>query len=341
MGKGCVAPRHARLRAGRYTSVIFQQKFFKTMTAFTSFRRLAALAVLGASSALLVACGSSSVASALDPARILSVGDGFSDVGQSAGGMKATVNDGSKTWPEYLAEDYGLQMKPANAGGLSWAQAYARVDAPDTSGHNAPSIRQQVDSLLAHSKLTGDDVVLINAGVSEIVAQVSANGTGDAAKTAIEAAGRIYGAQIRRLVKEGGAKHVLAVGVYNMGHTPWARAQGEDAAKAITNLSVAFNYATIGEIVDLGDTNAVLFIDPSLLFNLIYNEPDDYGLKHVDEAACTTPDALTCTADTLKPGADLREYMFADGVHITPRMHERYGHPSQGEGATYQLRRRW
>ena len=309
------------------------------MTALSSLRRLAAVAVLGASAALLAACGSGSVADQVQPTRFLSVGDGFSDIGQSAGGMRPTVNDGvSPGWTQELAAYYGLSLTAANAGGLSWAQAGARVSAADTSGLGAPSITQQVDHLLATQTLGPKDVVVLSAGISDIVAEVQANGIGQQTTDAVRAAGTAYGQQVRRLV-DSGAKYVLVSGVFNLGITPWAQAQGASVAGGVTDLSVAFNNAAVLAMIDLSSN--VLFVDPSLIFNLAWNKPGDYGLDDARTPVCTTPTALSCTSATLLPGADPKAYMFADALYLTPEMLRRYGDSNNGNGATYRFRLRW
>ena len=77
--------------------------------------RRAVLLAASASSVLLAACGSSTIESALTPSRFIGFGDGFSDVGQTAGGTRHTVNDGSVSlWAEQIA---GLaDIKNGSAG---------------------------------------------------------------------------------------------------------------------------------------------------------------------------------------------------------------------------------
>ena len=94
--------------------------------------RRTVLAAACTSAALLAACGSSSIESALKPARFVAFGDGFSDVGQ-VGGKRYTVNDGTvNNWTQQVAATYGVTLTPASAGGSSYAQGNARISArPD------------------------------------------------------------------------------------------------------------------------------------------------------------------------------------------------------------------
>ena len=62
-----------------------------------------------AATALLAACGSSSIDSAIAPTRIIAFGDAMADVGQKGSGY--TVNDGSLfNWTQQLASHYGLVL---------------------------------------------------------------------------------------------------------------------------------------------------------------------------------------------------------------------------------------
>ena len=133
------------------------------MTASWSRRAVLALACAGAT-ALLAACGSGSVVSDLTPKRFISVGDGFADVGQN--GHRFTVNDGSLNWLQQFAAHYKLTLEPATADGFGYAQGHARIDNPDTrSGTNAPSVQQQIDTLLARTSLINGDVVFVGGGI--------------------------------------------------------------------------------------------------------------------------------------------------------------------------------
>ncbi len=293
------------------------------MTGNSSRRAFMALAC--ASAALLAACGAGSIESALAPTRFLSVGDGFGDLGQS--GARYTVNDGTSAtiWSEQLAVSYGLTLKASASGGLAYAQGGARVVGA------APSIQTQVDTLLAANTIGASDVVLVSGGISDIVAEVTALGISDATTANVKAAGTALGAQVRRMVTAG-ARQVVVVGPYNLGLSPWAVGLGQ--ATALTDLTNRFNEAFLISVVDLGAS--VLYVDAALYFNLVQAVPSSYAMVNVTDKACTTPDALTCTASTIVPTIDYTKALFADGVNLTPAAHRLFG-----LNAYTKLRERW
>ena len=297
-------------------------------------RATLALATVGAA-ALLAACGDGDVVSDLKPTRFLTVGDSFADVGQTGG--KFTVNDGSNTWVQGLAAHYDQTVAPAAQGGWGYAQGYARVDSADTSsGANTPSVKQQLDALLARTTMQSGDVMMLNGGMHDIVAAVEATGISDATTVAVQAAGRALAAQVRRVVAAG-ATHVVVTGVQNVGLTPWALRR--DQKDAIERLSIAFNDQLLINIADMGAT--VLYFDASLFFNLINNKPDNYSVDNEKDPVCLTPDAATCTPSTVVPGADYNRYMYADSFNYTPKIQRNFVDRDYGENAYDKFKNRW
>jgi phospholipase/lecithinase/hemolysin len=306
-----------------------------------SWFRRAALALTCASSvALLAACGSGSVVSDLKPTRFITVGDGFADVGQN--GYRFTINDGTPNWVQQLASNYGLPLTAASTGGWGYAQGYARISNPDlTSGTNAPSVTAQIDTLLARLGSGGfdknGDVMMINGGMSDIVDAVNATGISDATTQTVKAAGTALGEQVRRLVNAG-ATHVVVTGVYSMGNTPWG--QQLNQVNALNDLTTTFNDALKIDIADLGKN--VLYFDAALFFNLIYNNNNSsYPMDNVRDPVCTTPDATTCTADTIVSGADDTRWLFADSLHFTPTAQLMFVSESYTANVYYQFEQRW
>ena len=293
-----------------------------------------AAATLTAASVLLTACGSGSVISDLKPERFIAVGDGFSDVGQT--GQPFTVNDGSLTWLQQLASYYGLTVEPAAAGGWAYAQGHARVDAADPSG--APSVKEQVDRLLADTTLDAKkDVVFINGGMSDIVAAVEATGLSDASEDTVRAAAKALADQVKRVVGAG-AQHVVVTGVHNLCRTPWGHAAGIEADYEDCMPAWAFNEQLLLEIVDMGATT--LYFDAALFYNLITNKPSSYPVDNVKDAVCTTPDASTCTPATVIQERYDR-YLFADGLHFTPALQRLFVNDDYIENAYTRFKNRW
>lgn len=275
--------------------------------------RRAFLGLACASTALLAACGSSSIVSALKPSRFLAVGDGFSDLGET--GVRYTVNDGSvNIWTQQLVSYYSQPLVTRSAGGLSYARKGSLIAGA------APSIEAQVTQLLAENTLGPNDVVLVGAGMDEIIAAVTATGISDATTTRVRAAGDALAAQVRRLVAAG-AKYVLVAGVYNLGISPWAAALNQK--DAISDLTINFNNRFLVTAVDLG--NNVLFVDTALYFNLVQGLPSGYGISNATDAACATPDASTCNANTIVSGIDYTTALFADSQYFTPLANRMFG----------------
>ena len=300
-----------------------------------SWTRRAALALVGVSAAaMMAACGDGSVVSDLKPARFITVGDSFADVGQAGG--KYTVNDGSLTWVQQLAAHYSLTVDPASAGGWGYAQGYARVDSADTSsGTAAPSVKEQVDQLLARTSMQEGDVMMLNGGLHDIVAAVNATGISDQTTATVKAAGKALAAQVRRVVAAG-ATHVVVTGVQNVGLTPWAVRLGEQSS--IEKLSVAFNDALLIDIADMGAT--VLYFDASLFFNLINNKPENYSVDNATDPVCTTPDASTCTPASVV-STDYNRYLYADSLNFTPKVQRNFVDRSYTENAYDKFKNRW
>lgn len=312
-------------------------------------RALLVLAAASASisAALLAGCGASTVVSALSPSKIVSFGDGFSDLGQVAG-KRYTVNDGSiNVWVQQVAFQFGLTMSAQASGGTGYAQGAARVtSAVDGMGGAAPSITQQIGTYLATNTPGSNDILVVDGGLSDITANSMRYFNYDAALTAalggpltqqqmtdnIKQAGTELGAQVRRLVAAG-AQHVVVVSAINLGNTPWG--VGISQTAVLTDATSAFNDALLVSIVDLG--SKVLYVDASYYFNLVSTSPATYSLINAAVPACdpaTTTDptegigigagrinSSLCGPGNVLAGQDYATYVFADQVYPTPVAH--------------------
>ncbi|MBN9342182.1 MAG: GDSL family lipase, partial [Comamonadaceae bacterium] len=136
--------------------------------------RRSLLAAACASAALLAACGSSTVDSAISPQRAVVFGDAVNDVGQKGSAYTVNVTDGSRfNWTAQFASYWSLPVTPASKGGSNYAQGNARIGAkPDAAGDaSTPTITDQITSFLAANKTFGaQDIVLINGGISDLIA---------------------------------------------------------------------------------------------------------------------------------------------------------------------------
>jgi phospholipase/lecithinase/hemolysin len=317
----------------------------------TQWLRRAWLLAACASVLALGACGGGgSTESRLDPQRIVAFGDAFADLGQN--GNRYTVNDDSvNNWTLFVAREYDLTLAPSSAGGLSYATGNARVAAKPDAGGNAatPTVVEQVDAFLADHSPRKDDLVIVNAGTSDVIVQAQSVITGaQTASVATERAGRAgrdLGAQVRRLV-QAGASHVVVVGPYNLGVSAWA--DEVDQGRLMEELSRAFNDQLKVSLVNYG--NSVLYVDAALHFNLVTSVPTAYEFNSdITDVVCTSvdpgpgigtgPDQVNsnrCTPATIESGKPYNQYLFADRVYPTPR-----GHRLFGEYATERIRDRW
>ena len=315
----------------------------------TQWLRRAWLAAACATGLALAGCGSGSIESQLSPERIVAFGDAFADLGRN--GARYTVNDGSvNNWTQWVADAFGRPLATAGSGGTSYAAGNARVVAkPDAAGNAAtPTVQEQIDAFLAGNAFGTNDLVIVNAGTSDVIVQGQAALAGsqsrDQALANAAQAGRDLGAQIRRLV-EAGANHVVVVGPYNLGRSPWVRkTEHEGFLEAATS---RFNEQMLVSVVDLGEN--VLYVDAALYFNLVTSSPAGYDLLNAEVEACTSVDpgpgigiganqvnSNLCTSATIASGVDPTYYLFADRIYPTPR-----GHRLFGEYAFNRIRERW
>lgn len=314
--------------------------------------RRAALIVGLAALSLMAGCSSSTTASALVPKRIVSFGDNISDIGQQSG-KKYTVNDGSvNTWVEELATSFSLTVTTSGSGGTAYGRGLARINSnTDVNGNtSALSVTQQIDAFLAKDSFKTDDLVFINGGSNDVVAEMNAviagKQTQAQALTNVKKAGTDLATQVMRLVNAG-ANNVVVLGTYNVGQTPWATAVAKGAD--LTDLSSKLNEAMLVPIVSQG--KHVLYVDITYYLNLVSNPASAplYGLSNVVDPVCTSIDAgvgigvgsakvnsLNCTADTLVSGAVLATYGFADQLNFTPAVNRQLGDYIYGR-----VRARW
>ncbi len=286
------------------------------------------LAALLGGATLLTGCGDGEIVSALAPSRFVSFGDGLSDLGQ--GGTRYTINDSTvNTWADRLASRYGKTLTAQAAGGLGYAQGHA------PTGALPRTLAAQIDVFLASQTLTANDVVLINLPMADVLSALAAVKASTLTETAalaqVDAVGRAHVVQVKRLLAAG-AKYVLVLGMYHLGTSPFAIAQGQVALA--TSLSQKLNDAFKTDAVNLGAN--LLFVDTAFLVNRNVLTGSVYGFTNFNTAICTTADASTCSSSTLLSGATAAQYVFADGIHLTPTCNQQLG-----DYAYTQLANRW
>ena len=311
--------------------------------------RRALLAAASAAALALAACGSGTIESKLHPSRIVTFGDGLADLGQT--GSRYTVNDGGiGIWTQHVALSFGVELKPAAVGGTAFATGNARVSRkPDAAGSSAtPTVAEQIDAFLARGLIGPADVLIVNAGTADVVAEMArftaGTQTRDQMLQELRQLGRDLATQVRRLV-EAGAPHVVVVGTYDLGRSPWARATGQE--QLLSDASARFNEQLLVSMVDLGRN--VLYVDAPLVFNVMVAEPGAYGLTNSVDPVCTSVDpgpgigigagqvnSARCTTATLIANANYNLFVFADRVYPTPAAHRAFG-----DYAYDRIRQRW
>jgi len=287
---------------------------------------------------LATGCGSSTTESAFTPTRLLAFGDGFTDIGQK--GSSYTINDGStNNWTLQIAAHYGLTLQPASTGGLSYAQGNARIHTtPDAAGDAAtPTLERQIDTFLGNGQFQPGDLVLLGAGVADLVAGMAHVTTGEHSAeqylAAARAAGEAMAGQVRRL-SNSGAQNIFVTGSYDLARTPWAKTIQQQ--ELLSQASRNFNDGLLSHIADL--TQTVAFVDAAYYVNLFEGASGGYGFSHVDNPVCTSIDAgagigigageinsALCTPSTLVPDADSERYLFADKIYLTPAAQRQFG----------------
>lgn len=301
--------------------------------AFQWMRRVL-LALAPAALLALTACGSGTIESQFAPSRAVVFGDGLSDMGNK--GSRFTVNDGSPVWANIVAVDYGLSLDKSASGGTDYATGNARVvQQPDAAGSTGTAtIQQQIDTFLGAGNTLGPgDLVIVQGGISDVISQMAAFRAGTITSSDVVAnskqAGADFAAQVKRLVAAG-ATHVVALGVYDLGKTPWAASIGQQ--DLVSAASLAYNNAVLVNLVQQG--NNVLYVDAALLFNLMEFSPPTYGFKDATTVACNSVDAgpgigigtgqvnsALCTPNTIASGVTYTNTMWADAVYPTPLAH--------------------
>jgi outer membrane lipase/esterase len=302
--------------------------------------RRALLALAPAVLLLLGGCGSGTIESQLKPTRMVVFGDALSDLGQT--GTRYTVNDGSiSIWTEQVASSYGLVLTTAAAGGTSFATGNARINTkPDAAGNAAtPTVKEQIDTFLATGGVFGpNDLIVVSGGTSDLIAEMAKVSSGAQTQAQMVAnvtqAGRDLAAQVRRVVGAGGT-HVVVVGTYQLGRSPWANQIGQ--ADFLNSASISFNDALLVSMVDLGAN--VLFVDVALEVNLMVASPSSFGISNVTDPVCTSIDpgpgigtgpgqvnSALCTPATIASGTvTYDEYAFVDRVYLTPNAQRQFG----------------
>jgi outer membrane lipase/esterase len=323
-----------------------------------SWLRRALLAAACVSAVVVAACGGGTVVSQFTPARLVSFGDAFSDLGVR--GVRYTINDTASNWNGQLAARYGRSLA-ASPAGLAFGTGNARVNtAPDAAGDATTlTIAQQVSGFLAAQSFLASDLVVVNGGTSDIVVQAEAARAGSLTDAQALAATRQAATDLAVIVKrivDSGAQHVGVVGTYDMGRSPYAAQTGQGAR--LSTLSSEFNIKLKTELFGYNIADRVLYIDAEYYYNLVISNPNSptyASITNVTVPACdasansnaidpgpgigTGPgqvNSARCNSSTITPGINPAVTLFADGLYFTPIANSLFG-----DYAFDRIRTRW
>lgn len=268
------------------------------------------LCVLSITVVLVAACGAgSSVKTPFVPTRVVIFGDAFSDM---TSGAQYTVNGGTaiNNWAAQVASSYGIALISKNAAG----NAKVATIAAQVAGFSYQS----------------DDLVLINAGLRDIIDDAQASTNSAAAN------GDAFAEVIRTMVASG-AKHIAVANVYDISKAPYGK--GATLVRAFNDaLKANLGSATKSYIAD-----NVRLIDTELYMNLVVGLPATYGFTDATTVVCTLTDSnlgigLDINAKLCNIGnvgatytSTYDNYVFADKIHPTPAFHRSFGTYAYGQ----------
>lgn len=274
-------------------------------------------------------------------------------------GGRYTTNPGH-VWTEIVAQRYGNTLTPAvrggfgspaiAMGGLGYAQGGALVSKSTAPGGNdvlARSIAGQLgDYLAAHGPFDNRQLVLLNAGSNDIIGAVLSAYNGEIDPAAVPAlvtqAANDMGDVLDRVVVNGGQKIVLT-NVSDIGATPLA-ADSPDLAQDLSAMAALFNDVLLRRVDSRPRPRDLVLIDTYRWSGDMVANYRANGFKVGSQGvACSEPkivalafarglpdprafleqngSALLCSAATLtEPDAD-QNFMFADQLHPSTRLH--------------------
>jgi lysophospholipase L1-like esterase len=294
-------------------------------------RAVAGLAC-AAALALFAACGGGTEQyQSFVPGRLFAFGDDASVLTTS--GRKYAVNAVGSSgaidcslepiWVQTVASSYGFVFPECNPNNVSEPQARTYAAA----GAKVADVAAQVDAQVAAGGFRDTDLVLVLAGVNDILELYADYPLRNQADLLADAAarGRQLAQVVNRLV-DLGAKIVVS-NLPDMGLSPYALAERSangdiDRAALITALGTAFN-EQLG-ITIVADGRYVGLMQTDLRFQTAQRSPASYGLTNVTDAVCTAV-LPNCTTATLVANATASQYLWADATRLSTGGHAQLG----------------
>lgn len=244
----------------------------------------------------------------------------------AAGLGRFTTNPGP-VWSELIAQTYGGNAAPSNAGGGIFAQGGARAQGASAStppGFAQRPVGTQIDEYFARTSGAADPNALyaVWAGANDIFQNFAgiAGGTVNPTTVLNTAAGTEI-AQIQRL-RAAGARYIMVFNLPDLGATPAfsAAAVGAAGSAAATGLAIGYNTTLF---TGLAGTR-VIPVDAFSLFADVKANAAAFGFTNTTGVACNaTPPAglIACGPGNLVAAGAGSSYLFADSVHPTTASH--------------------
>ena len=243
-----------------------------------------------------------------------------------------TTNPGP-IWAEIIADYYGSNSAPSNAGGNIFAQGGARVALPSastpTGGAQRP-VSTQITEYLERSGGSADPNALYTvwAGANDLFQNLGALQAGaiDAAtvQANVLAAATAQVQQVARL-QQAGARYIVVFALPDIGATPQF-ASSPATAGQVTLLSGGYNATLFSGLAQAGVR--VIPVDTFALISELRANPSAFGITNVTGVACgpfpgvtTTPNSQFCLPTNYVAPNAAETYLFADGVHPTTVAH--------------------
>lgn len=251
------------------------------------------------------------------------IGDSLTDSGQF--GSRFTTNPG-QVWSQVLAQKLEGSAAPSSQGGSNYAVGGARVavdelldpsSPPGPTNPPLPAMTTQAAQLLAqhHGRLDGNALYTVWGGPNDLFAAVK----DPFSMSQIIEESVSQQAGLINTLSQAGARYILVPNIPDLGMTPEFAGSPISAGLA-TILSETYNQAFTQQLAT--SSANIIPLNVSALLHEVAADPQAYGFKNVDAAACGAVSSRLCTpADLVAPGAD-QSYMFADGVHPTSGGHE-------------------
>lgn len=292
-------------------------------------------AMRGLGLALGVALASAGPARAAPPqyTAMYVFGDGWSDAGNTwtatrhvlpAPPYASGVYSNGAVWVQDLASLLGLAAPtPSRSGGADFASGGAMSGATALHALAGIDLPGQLTAFaaLVRGRAPAGALYVLSAGSDDLLAAVPAS---PAVRTTVAAqvSGNVAGFVTRLAAL--GARHILVLGVPDLGRLPAAAALGAAAQVQATALAGAFNTAVRARlraaVAPFGATAAM--VDVASLLNAAIARPATDKFSNVTQACWTgglaaNPHATPCAATVAAQDA----YLFWDPTHPTGRGH--------------------